>query len=414
MKRNGREFTPRARPVQKIELSENYIKPRGILALLCLILGIALMGYGLMSALDTEPTWQQIEASSNDPHCGQDFQLMYDFTGAGGSANTQEKALTNLYSQAAVTGYRLFSPEYLEEGFGNVAWLNAHVNETVTLEPGLYKALAQVVASGDRQVFLAPAAEQYRHVFTAVTDQEAAEFDPAKNPQVGQWFSSLAAYVSDPAAVSVVLSGENQAMLSVSEEYLAFARENEITRFLDFGWMTNAFLADFLADTLTESGFTKGYLTSNDGFTRNLDSNGQEYYVNLMAGQGTILVSPGQMVCKAPASLVTLRRFSLETGDSYTYATGETVTAYLDPADCRSKAAAESLLAYSAQAGCGELLLQVTGLYTAESLDTQALAALREVGTYTLWCQEGTVFYNDPSLKLDLRKDGSYTASFVN
>lgn len=414
MKRNGREFTPRAKPVQKIELSEKYIKPRGILALLCLILGIALMGYGLLSALNTEPTWQEIEASSNDPHCGGDFQLMYDFTSAGGSASTQQKALTNLYSQAAVTGYRLFSPVYLEEGFGNVAWLNAHVNETVTMEPGLYKALEQVDASGDRQVFLAPAAEQYRHVFTSETDQEAAEFDPAKNEQVGQWFSSLATFVSDPAAVNVVLYGENQAMLSVSEGYLAFARENEITCFLDFGWMTNAFLADYLADTLKENGFTKGYLTSNDGFTRNLDPNGREYYVNIMTGQGTDLISPGQMVYKAPASLVMFHQFSLEVGDSYTYATGETVTAYLDSIDCRSKAASESLLAYSAQAGCGELLLQMTDLYTADSIDPQALAALREGGTYSLWCKEKTVFYNDPSLKLDLRKDGSYTASFVN
>lgn len=414
MKRSGREFTPRAKPVEKIELSEKYIKPRGILALLCLIVGIALMGYGLMSALNTEPTWQQIEASSTQPHCGQDFQLMYDFSEAEGSASTQEKALTNLYSQAAVTGYRLFSPEYLEEGFGNVAWLNAHVNETVTLESGLYQALEQVVSSGDRQVFLAPAAEQYRHVFTSVTDQEASEFDPAKNEQVGQWFSSLASFVTDPEAVDVVLYGENQAMLSVSEAYLAFARENEIPRFLDFGWMTNAFLADFLAETLTENGFTKGYVTSNDGFTRNLDSNGREYYVNLMTGQGTALTSPGQLVYKAPCSLVMFHRFSLEAGDSYTYASGEAVTPYLDWEDCRSKAATESLLVYSAQAGCAELLLQTANLYTSDSLDSVALASLREEGTYGVWCQGKTVFYNDPSLKLELRKDGGYTASFLN
>lgn len=412
MKRNGREFTPREKPVQKIELSEKYIKPRGILALLCLILGIALMGYGLMSALNTEPTWQQITVSSSQAHCGEDFQLMYDFSQAGKNASTQEKALTNLYSQAAVDGYRAFSPDVLEEGLGNVAWLNAHVNETVTVEPGLYKALEQVVSSGDRQVFLAPAAEQYRHVFTSVTDQEAAEYDPAKNETVGRWFSEVASFVSDPAAVDVVLYGENRAMLSVSEEYLAFARENEIDRFLDFGWMTNAFLADFLAQTLAENGFTEGYLTSKDGFTRNLDTRGQEYYGNLMAGEGTDLVSPGQLVYQAPASLVLFHRFSLETGDSYTYGNGETVTAYLDPVDCRSKAATESLLVYSSQMDCGELLLQATNLYTADSLDTKALGELREQEIYGVWCDGKKVFYNDPGLKLDLQS--GYTANFIN
>lgn len=414
MKRNGREFTPRAEPVQKIELSEKYIKPRGILALLCLILGVALMGYGLMSALDTEPTWQEIEAASSDPHCGGDFQLMYDFTGAGGSASAQEKTLTNLYSQAAVDGYRALTPDVLEEGLGNVAWLNAHVNETVTLEPELYKALAQVAASGDRQVYLAPAAEQYRHVFTSQSDREAEMYDPAKNEEVGRWFEDLAAFVSDPAAVDVILYGENQAMLFVSQDYLAFARENEIDRFLDFGWMTNAFLADYLARTLTEGGFTRGYLTSVDGFTRNLDARETEYSVNLLAGQEQSAESPGSICYRGPMSLVLLHRFNQGNGKSYTYASGETVTACLDPGTCRSKAAADSLLAYSGSAGCAELLLRVTGLYAADILDTGSLGTLGDDGICAVWCQDHTVFYNDPALKLQLRTDGGYGASLIN
>lgn len=414
MKRNGREFTPREKPVQKIELSERYIKPRGILALVCLILGLGLMGYGLLSALDTEPTWQQITVSSSEPHCGEDFQLMYDFSEAGKNASTHEKALTNLYSQAAVTGYRAFSPDVLEEGLGNVAYLNAHINESVVVEPALYRALEQVVSSGNRQVFLAPAAEQYGHVFTSQTDEEAAQYDPAKNEAMGQWFSELAAFVSDSEAISLTLLGENRAMLSVSEKYLAFAKENEIERFLDFGWMTNAFLADFLAETLTENGFTRGYLTSVDGFTRNLDAGDNEYYVNLLTGQGENRESPGRIGYQGPMSLVLLHRFSLTAGDSYTYASGETVTAYLEPETCQSKAATDSLLAYSADKGCGELLLQIVGLYTVDTLDAGALNALRGDGTYAIWCRGNTVFYNDATQKVALREGGGYTANFLN
>lgn len=413
MKRNGREFVPREKPVQKIELSEKYIKPRGILALVCLVLGLGLMGYGLLSALNTDPTWQEITASGSGAHCGEDFQLMYDFSQAGKNATAQEKILTNLYSQAAVDGYRAFTPDMLEEGLGNVAWLNAHVNETVTVEPGLYRALEQVVSSGDRQVYLAPAAEQYRHVFSSQSDGEAEAYDPEKNEAQGQWFSTLAAFVADPAAVDVILYGENRAMLFVSEEYLAFARENEIDRFLDFGWMTNAFLADYLAQTLVENGFTRGYLTSVDGFTRNLDDGDTKYYVNLLTGQGTSLESPGQICYQGPMSLVLLRRFDLGEGDRYTYASGETVTAYLDPADCRSKAATDSLLAYSSSAGCAQLLLQVTRLYASDSLDVQGINDLRSADIYAVWCQDKTVSYNDPSLDLRLSENGGYTENFL-
>lgn len=412
MKRNGREFTPWHRPVQKIELSENHIKPRGILALLCLIVGMGFLGYALLSALNTEPTWQEISVTGTEPNCGSSFQLMYDFSPDEGNATVQQKALTTLYSQAAVDGYRIFSPDYLAEGFGNVACLNAHVNEPVNLHPALYKALEQVNAAENRQIFLAPAAEQYRHVFTSHTDGEAAQYDPAKNDQTAQWFSALAGYVSDPNAVEVILYGENRAMLSVSEEYLQFARENEIERFLDFGWMTNAFLADFLAESLAEKGFLHGYLSSADGFTRNLDTRGNAYTVNLLTGQGGEPVSPGQMQYTSPISLVLLRRFSLEAGDCYTYASGQVVTAYLDPQDCRSKAAADSLLAYSETTGCGQLLLQMAPLYTAESLDTQSLCALRERGTYAIWCQDKTVFYNDSALSLST--GNGFVANFIN
>lgn len=413
MKRNGREFVPREKPVQKIELSEKYIKPRGILALVCLVLGLGLMGYGLLSALNTDPTWQQITASGSGAHCGEDFQLMYDFSQSGKNATAQEKILTNLYSQAAVDGYRAFTPDVLEEGLGNVAWLNAHVNETVTVEPGLYRALEQVVSSGDRQVYLAPAAEQYRHVFSSQSDGEAEAYDPEKNEAQGQWFSDLAAFVADPAAVDVILYGENRAMLFVSEEYLTFARENEIDRFLDFGWMTNAFLADYLAQTLVENGFTRGYLTSVDGFTRNLDDGDTKYYVNLLTGQGTSLESPGQICYQGPMSLVLLRRFDLGEGDRYTYASGETVTAYLDPADCRSKAATDSLLAYSGSAGCAQLLLQVTRLYASDFLDVQGINDLRSAGIYAVWCQDKAVSYNDPSLDLRLSENGGYAENFL-
>lgn len=414
MKRHGREFTPREKPVQKIELSEKYIKPRGMLALLLLILGIALIGYGLMSALTTEPTWQTIEASTGgEASCAGDFRLMYDFSDAGSDATAMKKTLTNLYSQAVVSAWRSFSADLMEEGLGNVAWLNAHVNEPVTLEPGLYRALEQVVSSGDRQIFLAPAAEQYRHVFTSLTDSEAENFDPGKNPEVGAWFSELAAFVSDPEAIGLTLLGENRAELSVSEAYLAFARENEITRFLDFGWMVNAFLADELAWQLTQAGFTTGYLTSSDGFVRNLDTRGNEYYVNLTAGE-TAMVTPGELAYTAPGSFVLLRRFSLEPGDRYTYASGETVTPYLTAADCRSRAATESLLAYSAQATCGQLLLQVTSLYTADTLDPGAISALTASGTYAVWCAQGTVFCNDPAADIRLTENGGYTLQKVD
>ena len=59
--------------------------------------------------------------------------------------------------------------------------------------------------------------------------------------------------------------------MSVSDDYLAFAEKNFISDFIDFSWMKNAFITDYVADVMIDNGYTLGSLTSYDGFTRNLD-----------------------------------------------------------------------------------------------------------------------------------------------
>lgn len=71
--------------------------------------------------------------------------------------------------------------------------------------------------------------------------------------------------------MNVELLGGNQVKLSVSDDYLAFAEKNFISDFIDFSWMKNAFITDYVADVMIDNGYTLGSLTSYDGFTRNLD-----------------------------------------------------------------------------------------------------------------------------------------------
>lgn len=411
MKRGTREFRAKERPVQHIELSEKYIKPRGFLALFLLAFGLVCIGYGLLSALETEPGWQEVEAIGSQLTCAGDFVLMYDFTDAGKEASAQSKELAALYTDAAEAAFRAFSPEVEEEGLGNVAWLNSHVNQPVTVEEPLYRALEQVVAWGDRRVFAAPMAQLYRNVFSSQSDEEAAQYDPAVNEALGAYLAELSAFVRDPEAVSLELLGDSKVQLTVSEAYLAFAQANELDRFLDFDWMTNAFLADELARVLAENGFTCGYLTSDDGFTRNLDDRGTGYYTGLLARSGDAVAEPARMTYQGPMSLVFLRSYRLsdtETWQGYTYADGKTVTALLDPQDGMSKSAADSLLAYSNTAGCGELLLRAGALFVAEELDGQGLADLAGEGIFSVWCDGESLRYNDPDLSLERLDGGQY------
>ena len=104
--------------------------------------------------------------------------VLYDFSDAGAAATAVNKELTTLYSQAAEDAYRIFSADLREEGLKNVRYLNDHVNEAVTVEPALYKALSLLVKYVSLYAYLAPAYAEYDRVFLAESDAEAARYHP--------------------------------------------------------------------------------------------------------------------------------------------------------------------------------------------------------------------------------------------
>lgn len=408
MRKYGRDRRPYVKPVTRIELSESNIKLRWILIVVLLAIGAVSIMVGLTSMLNTEPGWQTVEVSAKETNCGGDFILQYDFSEAGTGATAQFKQLTQVYSDAAVRAYRLFSSEVLEEGLYNVAYLNAHVNEPVRVEKELNEALSLAAGYGSRQVFTAPAVVEYNRVFLCETPEEAALYVPAKDAETAAWLAELGAFLSDPEMIRLELIGEEQVQLTVSEEYLAFAEENEIDILFDFGWMKNAFIADYLASVLIENGFTCGYLASFDGFTRNLDTRGTQYGFNLFDRKDSGVYLPAVMQYTGPRSIVFLRDYPMDEQDRwhyYAFENGEIVSVLLNPEDGMPLSAAANLVGYG-EFSCGEILLKMEPLFIADSLDTAALKALAEEDVYSIWFEEWEMRYNDAALTLEENSQG--------
>ena len=187
MKKYGRDNRPYLRPVTRIELSESNIKLRWIGIILLLAIGVVSIFIGLTTLLNTEPGWQKVEVSAKEANCGGDFTLQYDFSQAGSGATAQFKQLTNLYSDASVQAYRLFSSEVREDNYKNVAYLNDHVNEPVWVEKELYEALSLAAGCGTRQVFLAPMVVEYNRVFLCENEEEAVLYAPTRDEETQVW-----------------------------------------------------------------------------------------------------------------------------------------------------------------------------------------------------------------------------------
>lgn len=393
--------------IRNIELSDKNTKLRLILAAVLLVVGMVAIALGVNSCVSAQTGWQEVQVSSEKRNCSQDFVCNFYFGGAGMDATLEHRQVVECYSRGAEEAYEIFNTGMEDSSLGNLTQVNAHPNEAVTVEPGLYEALKLVAESGSRHVYLAPVYEEYNQIFQSDLEALAAEYDPTKNPDQKAYLQKVAAFANDPAHVGVELVGSNQVKLFVSAEYLAFAREYGITNYLDFGWMKNAFIIDFLARKLEDAGHTNGYIASFDGYTRNLDRRGQSYNFNLFDRLGNEVFMPATLQYTQPISIVFLRNYPMSGRDwvnYYSFSDGGIATALADPADGMYKSATDNLVAYSTDCSCARIALSVAPLFIAENLDETTLNALAADGVNSIWFKNQTLFYNQKDVKLVIQE----------
>ena len=405
---------------QTIELSEANQKSR--LILICVLVVIAAVAFtaGVMSFVKGDPGWRTIEVTTGEVNCSEEFVFKYYFPSTRGAASAANKQIVSLYTEATQKAYWLFNADEVHSEIKNIAYLNRHPNETVTVDPVLYNALEMLEGSGGRHLYLAEVYSQYDNVFLSETDGEAATQDPARSEEIKDYVNQILAFSNDPSHVSLELLENYQVRLTVSDAYLTFAQENEFTNFIDFHWTKNAFIIDYFAQLMIDAGYTDGYIGSYDGFTRNLMNNKESFSFNVFDRIENGIELVARMEYDEPMSIVFLRNYPMANLDRwhyYIYADGTGATAYIDTADGLSKTAAANLVSYAGgNTGCAEILMQMIPTYVSDTLDEMALQSMTEHQIFSIWCQDATVFYNDPDLQLlDLmNQDGlKYTQSLV-
>lgn len=393
------------------------MKLRLAAAALLLLLGVGGIVYALFNAMAPEAGWQQIEAGTSlGPTCAGEFALLYEL-GADGAVRTEQRDLIQLYTRSCRTAFQLFHTEERYEGMVNVCELNARPNETLWVDDALYRAFEVVQSSGDRTIYLGPVYARYGDLFYCEDDAQLVDFDPYLSEEVRQEYVRAAAYAMDPQSVNVELLGDDQVCLRVSEEYLAYARREGVTRFIDFSWLTNAFIADYLAETLISGGYTHGSITSYDGFARCLDERGLSYSLNIYDQTDGGVCLAGTMEYRGPMSMASLRSYPLTSMDGrriYQLRSGEMRTMYLDPRDGLCRNALSGLTCYAQAKGCAELALSIAPVYVAEQFQPERLEPLAEAGIYAVYCQDRAICGTDPELTvtgLGQGDGGGYTLS---
>lgn len=386
------------RPVKKVEVDHKHVRLRVVLLVLCILVAVFALGHGIHLMISKQPGWQTVEISSDTRNCSGDFTLQYYLPGG---VNEEYRRAVAVYEQACTDAYRYFNTD------GELGTIVP--NTPVKISPVLYQALEKIQSSGNRCIYLAPVYSEYRRMFLCDNEAEAAIYDPQQNEEIAQQIAELAAWCNDPAVIDLTLLGDNTVELKVTGEYLQYMQDADT--YLDFGWMKNAFVADYLAQQLTDNGLTKGYLASFDGFTRNLTTGSESFSLNIFDRQGTAIYKPAVLTYQGPMSLAVLRNYPMTDQDRWQYFTfsdGHITTAMVDPADGVSKSAVNSLVVYSPTESCATIALKAAPLYLQESWSDDAMTALKAGKIYGIWSDGKTLYHTEPSAVLTVT-DSGYT-----
>ena len=309
----------------------------------------------------------------------------------------------------------MFTWDVEEVSETGIRYVSDHPNQAVTVDPRLYKAFAQ--AKDSRLLYMGPVTEEYSRIFQYTEEHIASKYDPAQNPEVMAYITELMAYIGSQEHIRLELLGNNQVKLVASEAYLLFAQENGVENFLDFGWMRNAFIADFLAEALIEKGYNYGYLYSYDGFGRYLEGDDTEYTLSLYDRFENEVDRPAGFNVKGPVNTATFRNYPLTGGDSWHYfsfgSTGTIVSLYTDPTDGVCKSSTDNLTCYSQTASCAELVLSCAPLFLTETLDETALVGLAADGIYTIWAEGKELRFTEKGLILTVGEGSGYTQKHI-
>lgn len=365
MSRYARRREPAIRPKTRLEVNDEHLTIRVVCVVVSITVAALAFGVALNSVFSTKTGWQQIEPVDHETGIAQDFLLYYHIGQSDQSPRDELRAVSSGYSKAIDHAYRVLS-NVEQEGYVNLKTLNSRPNTDITVDPLLYDAFAQVDATGSRLPYFAPLIEQYHSLFACGDDAQAAYFDPERSETAAQFAGEIAAFANDPEAVQVRLQPDYTLRLEVSQEYLDYARENEVDSFVDFGILLNAFLCDAVANTLEEQGCVNGYITSFDGFTRAMCTD--EFGLNvldLVQGQACQL---GTVLYNTPGAIVSCRSFPVLEKDAvnyYSYSDGSICAPYLNDRGLLRTACA-SLNTFSGELSTAQLALRTLAAYAGE------------------------------------------------
>lgn len=264
---------------EQITPSSEHLWLRVIGFVLALAVAVGAFTVAVTSIGRKESGYQRIEAAS-DPEAlklsqSVDFQVY--LKGSSSEIKHAVNELSAVYTPALLRVSRLLDAETEYEGLVNIASLNAHPGEDLTVDAELYELLLDAQeksrAGEGFLLFGAPFLRAWQDILYLAEPQD---FDPLRSDTERERLQKLLDAVSDPESCALIPVDDEKHVLrlEISEEYRRVLRETEQEGpVLDLGLLHDAYELRLLRNALTQAGFGGGYLSMASGVTVVLPGN---------------------------------------------------------------------------------------------------------------------------------------------
>lgn len=381
----------RIKPTKKIELSEKHIKLRLVLFIISAISAMFFIIFGIVQCSSVDSGFLRVR--SNFDLYDQDFILYYN-VGTKNSPNDDHKNVIALYDQGICYAYPLFDSSKDYEGVINMKYINDHPNEEIEVSPTLYKAFETLEKYNTRLLYQAPISTLYLSMVASKDEATEYSYDPS-NLEVLDWINSYLAFTNDDNKIHLYLKENNKVELFVSDEYMNFTLDS-CNPYIDFSYLKNAFIMDSVVDTITSQGYTRGYISSVDGYFRAFSSEDSfNYSIADLVENTKISAASFSMASKVRGIIYTkLDLYPTARPRYYTLADGTVRSYYIDENDGISKHATTTMMCYSDSLSLAEIVLKTNGYYITNEVDQAGLSSLKD-SIKTIYVLNQKVYYND-------------------
>ena len=254
---------------------------RLIVFLLAAVIAVGSITMGVTGLLHRDSGYYDVDYTPEGKATlyGSGVHLKYYADGGSSDIRLKINEVQKAYTDALLYIYRLLDETNTYESFVNIASLNAAPGEWLPIDENLNAALKGALEYTARnQGYSVFAGAVWQEWQTLLYLDEPQEKDPANDSEEADILRRLAEFLADPASFHLELA-DGKARLTVSEAYQNWARENEIDApVLDLNLMKEAYLLQYVADTMTRQGYTAGYLYTDSGLSAALNLNGEMSY----------------------------------------------------------------------------------------------------------------------------------------